>query len=92
MPLYRGLAGSPIARTPRFTILLKNLFRHFSYHSSLIYSLRHADGTGRTNEATEMTADTLCANESGLAGSLVKDNGLMTTVVTRYLTPSATDT
>ena len=63
-----------------------NLF-HF-----LLNSFGDADGTGRTDEAAEVTADALGAYQTGTAGLFVEDDGLMAAIATRYLTAPATNT
>ena len=63
-------------------------FRKLSYLFLLFNSFGGADGTCRTDETAEVTADTLGAHQTGAAGLVVEDNGLMTTIVTRYLTAS----
>ena len=50
------------------------------------------DGTGGTDEAAEVTADTLGTDDMGLTGDGVEGDGLMTTVTARQLTTSAADT
>jgi hypothetical protein len=55
----------------------------------LFYSFCDADGTSRTDEAAEVTADTLCANQTGPSGFFVEDDGLVAAVATRYFTASA---
>ena len=66
----------------------------------LLCTLCHTDSTCRTHKATEMTAHTLGADESRLADLMesrcfiaylhfLEDDGLMTAVITRYLTTTA---
>ena len=52
-------------------------------------SLRHADGTCRTDEAAEVTAYALGTHEMGTALLVVEDDGLMTAVATRDGTATA---
>ena len=50
-----------------------------------------ADGTCRTDETAEVTAYTLGAYQAGTTRFSVEDDGLMTSVVARYLTAATTD-
>ena len=54
-------------------------------------SLGHADGTGRADKATEVTADALGANQTGASGYAIEDDGLMTAIAARNLTTATTD-
>jgi hypothetical protein len=58
----------------------------------LFYSFGHADSTRGTDKATEVTAYALGTYQTGTAGLVIEDDGLMTAVATRHLTASATDT
>ena len=62
----------------------------------LFVFLRHSfgdtDSTCRTDQSAEVTANALGAYQMGLTGRFVKDDGLVTTVATRHLTATATDT
>ena len=48
----------------------------------LVHSFGDADGSGRTDEAAEMAADALCADDAGLAGFFVEGDGLVSAVQT----------
>ena len=59
---------------------------------ALCDSFGHADGTGRTDKAAEVTADALGAYQTGAAGLMIEDDGLMTAVATRNLAAATADT
>ena len=50
------------------------------------------DGPRRADETTEVTAYALRADDAGLAGGRVKDDGLVPAVVTRDLTAATAHT
>ena len=58
----------------------------------LFNSFSHADGTCRTDKAAEVTADALGAYQTGTAGLVVEDDGLMAAVVAGNLAASTADT
>ena len=60
--------------------------------SFLTDTFGQTDGTGRTDEAAEVTADTLSAYQTGTAGLVIEDNGLMAAIATRHLTAPTADT
>ena len=49
-------------------------------------ALRLTDGTSRTYQSAEMTANAAAANKTRATTVVVKDNGLVATIVARYLT------
>ena len=69
---------------------IKTLSRYIS--GFLLDALAGVNGTCGTDQTAEMTAHTLGANNTGLARVQVKDNGLMPTVSTRYLTTATAHT
>lgn len=46
----------------------------------LLDTFRQTDGTRRTDEAAEVTADTPGTHDTGLTGLFVENDGLMTTI------------
>lgn len=55
--------------------------RHLSLNRLLRDAFRKVDGTGGTNDAAEVTTDTLGADNAWLTRGAVEDDGLMAAVV-----------